>query len=119
MAIGVNSSITIIRPFGVCPACEREIDAETVVSFDGGQMVLGGGTQTVNLNGRVTGIKMQHDCIPKATRGRGRPPGTKNKPKVDVPPEAFSSNQVDERSKAEAHRDRLREHEATTGVTAE
>lgn len=115
-----NSSITITKPLMTCPACEKEIEAETVISFDGDQTLLGGTHKTINLNGQVVGIKMQHDCTPKPSRGRGRPPGTKNKPKPE-PLHAHTDPNTGEalrgepisKSNGEAHRDRLREHEAT------
>jgi len=108
MAILPNANITITKPLLTCPACEKDIDAETVISFDGGNDLMAGvSAKTVNLNGRVVGIKLQHDCTPKTTRGRGRPPGAKNKPK----PEVIAMHQSEERSKAEEHRDRLRAHE--------
>lgn len=104
-----NANITITKPLLTCPACEKDIDAETVISFNGAQAIPGVSDKTVNLNGRVVGIKLQHDCTPKTTRGRGRPPGAKNKPKPESTPEASGLEIA--RSKAEEHRDRLREHE--------
>lgn len=102
-----KSTIIINKPLLTCPACGKEIEGEAVISFDGDQSVLSGTHKTINLNGQVVGIKLQHDCAPNPSRNRGRPPGTKNKPKVS------EVALQDEKSKAEAHRDRLREHETT------
>src|SRR5213075_1357791 len=99
MAIS-HTSFTIYKPLLTCPACEKEISAEAVISFDSDQAIPGVSAKTVNLNGQVVGIKMQHDCTPKPTRGRGRPPGTKNKPKTEAPAE--DSEQV-AMNKAEEH----------------
>jgi hypothetical protein len=107
-----RTSILTTKKLGVfCPGCGQEftieIQLELGVSADNityhmsdSGAVAGNRKATVELISWVKGARVNHDCIPSAKRGPGRPR------KVDVPPEAMP-----EKDNAEAHRDRLRQHE--------
>lgn len=67
----------------VCPACDKDIEAEIALKALPVDVQAGSGIQKqVTLNAELAGVKFDHDCLPKATRGRGRPPGSVNKPKA-------------------------------------
>jgi hypothetical protein len=115
----IRTSIMITKSLDTkCPACgqglaiEIQLDLEPAadqISYDNGSgaqdaRFSGGRKASVALTGTVKGTRVNHDCITPAKRGPGRPR------KVDVPAEALPS-----KDSAEAHRDRLREHEATNG----
>lgn len=71
------------QPLMTCPACDNPIVAEAMVEFSPADEIA---AKQVQLNGVVTGIRVDHNCLPGAKRGPGRPRGSVAKPKpVDAP----------------------------------
>ena len=76
-----TARILLNKPLDIkCPACGQELimiiaiqvngsDGVDSVSY-GDEALNGGRKATVQLGGTVTGTKLDHDCLPKATRGR-------------------------------------------------
>lgn len=65
----MSARTLITQQLTACPACGVDIHAQVQVELTLGAAVMNGDNKEVPATARVTGVRVEHDCMPKVTRG--------------------------------------------------